>query len=72
MKYFIAIEEDLLLKLWMQDPQLVAPFSGSVFAKQIKSQKVILRQSKLQGQVINYEVQALFPEPEGHDDFVPD
>ena len=29
MKYFIAIEEDLLLKLWMLDPQLVAPFSRS-------------------------------------------
>jgi len=28
-KYFIAIEEDLLLKLWMLDPQLVAPFSRS-------------------------------------------
>ena len=27
MKCFIAIDEDLLLKLWMLDPQLVAPFS---------------------------------------------
>ena len=27
MKYFIAIEDELLLKLWMLDPQLVAPLS---------------------------------------------
>ena len=27
MKYFVTLDEDLLLKLWMLDPQLVAPFS---------------------------------------------
>ena len=32
MKCFIAIDEDLLLKLWMLDPQLVAPFSHAEIA----------------------------------------
>ena len=34
MKCFIAIDEDLLLKLWMLDPQLVAPFSRAYVSKQ--------------------------------------
>lgn len=34
MKCFIAIDEDLLLKLWMLDPQLVAPFSRAEVSKQ--------------------------------------
>jgi len=33
MKCFIAIDEDLLLKLWMLDPQLVAPFSRADTSK---------------------------------------
>jgi hypothetical protein len=33
MKCFIAIDEDLLLKLWMLDPQLVAPFSQADMPK---------------------------------------
>jgi len=33
-KCFIAIDEDLLLKLWMLDPQLVAPFSRAEVSKQ--------------------------------------
>ena len=65
MKYFIAIEEDLLLKLWMHDPHLVAPLSRPFFSQQLKSLKTISRQSKLHGQAINYEVQALLPSPEG-------
>ena len=27
MKYFIAIDEELLMKLWMLDPDLVVPYS---------------------------------------------
>ena len=27
MKYFIPIEEDLLMEIWMLDPELVVPFS---------------------------------------------
>jgi hypothetical protein len=27
MKCFIALEEDLIMRLWMQDPSLVMPFS---------------------------------------------
>ncbi len=27
MKYFIALEEDLLMEIWRLDPTLVAPFS---------------------------------------------
>ena len=34
MKCFIAIDEDLLLKLWMLDPQLVTPFSRVDMSKQ--------------------------------------
>ncbi|MFT7373629.1 MAG: hypothetical protein ACI9T9_002329 [Oleiphilaceae bacterium] len=33
MKCFIAVDEDLLLKLWMLDPQLVAPFSQADMPK---------------------------------------
>jgi hypothetical protein len=33
MKCFIAVDEDLLLKLWMLDPQLVAPFSQTDIPK---------------------------------------
>lgn len=34
MRCFIAVDEDLLLKLWMLDPQLVAPFSQGDRSKQ--------------------------------------
>lgn len=40
MKYFIAIEEDLLLKLWMLDPQLVTPLSRREL--QVEHQKLKL------------------------------
>jgi len=27
MKYFVAVDEDTLLRLWMRDPKSVAPFA---------------------------------------------
>jgi len=44
-KYFIAIEEDLLLKLWMLDPQLVTPLSR--------------RELQVEHQTLRLEVKAL-------------
>jgi|TARA_B100001063_G_C16533422_1_gene437597 hypothetical protein len=32
MKYFITLDEDLLLKLWLQDPTSVIPFSRPYMA----------------------------------------
>lgn len=37
MKYFVAIEEELLLKLWLHDPSLVAPFSRPFFPRHAQS-----------------------------------
>lgn len=67
MKCFIAIEEDLLLKLWMHDPHLVVPLSRPFFSQQIKPQQAISHQSKLNGQTINYEAKALIPATEEQD-----
>lgn len=32
MKYFITLDEDLLLKLWLRDPTSVIPFSRPYMA----------------------------------------
>lgn len=34
MKYFIAVDEDLLLKIWVQNPELVRPFSRPFFSRE--------------------------------------
>ena len=39
MKYFIAVEDDVLLKLWMQNPKLVAPLSRPFVSEQATSQQ---------------------------------
>ncbi len=51
MKYFIAIEEDLLQQLWAHDPSLVVPFSRPICPRPIT-----LKFSR--------EAQALLPVPE--------
>ena len=33
MKYFVAIEEDLLMEIWLLNPNLVVPFSRASDSK---------------------------------------
>lgn len=40
MKYFIAIDEELLMKLWMLDPSLVAPYPEPRVKKKMPDPKV--------------------------------
>lgn len=44
MKYFVAIEEDLLQELWIRDPQSVVPFSRPFYPSQLD-----VRQSRPDG-----------------------
>mgnify|MGYP000417927951 CR=1 FL=1 len=67
MKCFIAIDEDLLLKLWMLDPQLVTPFSRVDLTKQ-RDAHLARRTSRTQLRechvTIDVETQTELPMPE--------
>jgi len=60
MKYFIAIEEDLLLKLWMHNPQLVAPLSRPFYPEYIEPSQLNSLCLK-----VHREAQALLPQSDG-------
>ena len=36
MKYFVAVEEDLLQRLWIKDPSLVVPFSRPFYPGELR------------------------------------
>lgn len=47
MKCFIAIEEDLLMEIWLLDPNLVAPFSRPVLKKRTRDDCIAAKRQGL-------------------------
>jgi len=58
-KYFVAVEEDLVMKLWMKDPSLVAPLSRPFFPRRLN-----LSLTNQSCQLLDIEIQDLVPVPE--------